>query len=272
MKQKGLWLSLFCVTLLLERVVGQCTSSVERQVCGAGNLEQQACTSNGCCYEASREPKCFINVEAVNPAQALTILQELPTPPAIENVDAVKRVASQVGARVDTSVSDSIEERALTFGTSSLLGLTLNFPVCPVNVPICHRTKCNSLNPLSESNPLICYQDPRCCFDKDLYVHKAIFGQQYMSDAPVCHYGPTSSRYVDITRLIVPWNPFYQEAVIKIFDSVFNNAINYQQQAVCAFTVAISVIAKLCLRAAVVDFLANGCNAPGVVRVSTPRT
>uniref|UniRef100_H2YT56 P-type domain-containing protein n=1 Tax=Ciona savignyi TaxID=51511 RepID=H2YT56_CIOSA len=67
-----------------------------------------------------------------------------------------------------------------------------------------------------------------------------------MSDAPVCHYGPTSSRYVDITRLIVPWNPFYQEAVIKIFDSVFNNAINYQQQAVCAFTVAISVIAKQC--------------------------
>jgi len=39
-----------------------------------------------------------------------------------------------------------------------------------------------------------------------------------------------------IASSILPWNPYFQEAVVNIFEKVFDNVINYQNKALCQLT------------------------------------
>ncbi|CAK8675087.1 unnamed protein product [Clavelina lepadiformis] len=106
-------------------------------------------------------------------------------------------------------------------------------PNCPVRVPICQRTRCARDIPEAETDAGVCLRDPRCCFDDDLLLHKRMLGDHYMDSAPVCYYGPTSKRYYDIASRIQPWNPFFQQTVVDLFVSGFNNTIDFKQ-AICS--------------------------------------
>lgn len=88
-----------------------------------------------------------------------------------------------------TDISKPTKERSFDFG----FGLLDDFPKCPVNVPMCYRTRCG--NYVEEQSPSRCLSNPACCFDKDLFQYRRVAGPGYMRGAPVCYHGATSVQY-----------------------------------------------------------------------------
>lgn len=64
--------------------------------------------------------------------------------------------------------------------------LTDSYFTCPINVPFCQREAC-SAHLDNESNAYSCYSQPGCCFDKNLYLHKRMFGSNFYKSVPVCY-------------------------------------------------------------------------------------
>ena len=66
------------------------------------------------------------------------------------------------------------------FGGGGFWGNTLtdSYFTCPINVPFCQRQAC-SAHLDNESNAYSCYSQPGCCFDKNLFLHKRMFGSNF---------------------------------------------------------------------------------------------
>ncbi|CAK8675086.1 unnamed protein product [Clavelina lepadiformis] len=218
-----------------------CNSRAQRTPCGTSDREDECSTA--CCFDATlKRPYCFLTEEAARGrSRALNRMKEQAEGRLreVEKPDNFNSVTEQARALTgaEPEITGRVQARGLNFGGgNSLLGFALDFPACAVPTPFCHRTRCNVQNPAAEFDPIECYKDPSCCFDKDLFLYKAVFGPGYMGGAPVCYNGPTASRYRQIAASIQPWNPFFQEAVVNIFEDIFDTALNFQQQIICRVT------------------------------------
>nr|CAB3262693.1 uncharacterized protein LOC100181912 [Phallusia mammillata] len=218
----------------------------KRATCGnVQNPTQSECVSvSNCCWDSSATPNCYQNPNPSNIASIVASAESgLPSITKPADIEPVVAEARKLGGVVDESTANTVTGRALNYQTVALL---IDFPTCPVETPVCHRTPCGVNYPDAEVNPLSCFRDPRCCFDKQLFLHKAAFGAGYLGGAPVCYYGPTSRTYVSFAYSISAsspggWNPFFQQIVVDVFENVLDTAFNFNQTLLCRITNAFNI-------------------------------
>nr|XP_009862011.1 SCO-spondin-like [Ciona intestinalis] len=221
---------LLCVIAVVTVVEGQTNigkncNVYPRRECGQQISTRAVCNSFPlCCFDPIHTPNCYRaqvahSLASVLQAQILNTVRQVPRPLNLNPL--LVGVQSPV---ISQDVRNSLQSYITNLGIPAAL---TSSPQCPVNVPICYRTKCGSTVD-SETNPVSCMQDPKCCFDNDLLVYRQLFGPVYMQGAPTCYHGPTASKYLQLANSIRPWNPYYQGYIINSF-----RAVNINLNTVC---------------------------------------
>lgn len=221
----------FFVSFLFFQVIAtqKCESRGPKMPCGGAgsDVSRTTCLKNTmCCYDPTSNPKCFIKT-GQDLSRALQKAKSKLGKPPTQSIN--RQTLTNVASKLNVTTLPS-EGRFGTFGTAAL---AFGFPKCPLKVPFCMRLPCQPFNPQSENDPSQCYSDPRCCFDADLFIYKQIFGQSFMGNAPVCFLGATSLRFVDISSTIQPWNPFYLQPVVDLFEKFVDLNLDLNLARVC---------------------------------------
>jgi len=237
---KILWIFVFVFILDLSTCSGnRCDISVSnRQNCGDVKIIKATdCLKyEFCCYDPYTEPYCYIK----KVAPLLLYIKVFVIDDNLRNrlKQQVNHAFSVLQDNIGLDpVSSHVKLNALlaAFISQSTLSSQAYYPKCPLNVPLCRRTKCGQLG--SNNDPNICYQDPRCCYDPDIAIYRTIFGPGFMDNVPACYHGPTASYYMKLAGELLPWNAFYQQTVVDLFAAT---AQNHNYKAVCSLSLALA--------------------------------
>jgi len=116
------------------------------------------------------------------------------------------------------------------FGGGGFWGNTLtdSYFTCPINVPFCQRQAC-SAHYDNESNAYSCYSQPGCCFDKNLFLHKRMFGSNFYKSVPVCYRAVDNPLFDQLAEQVTSqgeqFNPAYIAPIVNKVTSFMGSPI-----------------------------------------------
>lgn len=212
----------------------------ERQTCGsvALNDETECLKNEFCCYDPFVMPHCYIRVSS--PIMRIVHIaakrEELRSYLKIQMRETFKILNRSTYPSIDP-ITNHVKLNALLEAVEieTKYSMDLKYPNCPLNVPMCARVKCGPKG--SNNDPNICYTDPRCCYDPSIAMYRDLYGEGFLGGTPVCYYGPTSKKYMELANRVKPWNAFFMKSVVEIFNLVLSPT---NLEGICLITTALA--------------------------------